>query len=102
VRDPEATLDVRTAPLQLGQRAVEVTHPVVQNRCLPLQMASEQQARPMLGELQLRDARAQRFDGEDDFTAEDVPIEGEVASDITTRHVNEVEPLEGRAVSHGP
>jgi hypothetical protein len=42
------------------------------------------------------------LDGEDDFAAEDVPIEGEVASDITTRHASEVEPLEERAVSHGP
>jgi hypothetical protein len=42
------------------------------------------------------------LDGEDDFTAEDAPIEGEVAGDITTRHASELEPLEERAVSHVP
>src|SRR3954462_7605996 len=59
-------------------------------------MIGKQEMRRVSCQPDLGDPGAERLDRPHDFAAEDVPIEGEVAGDVSAREIDEVERLDGQ------
>ena len=88
---------------QPSQGGVKVSHPVHQDRPIPLEVVGQQHQRRTLGELDRGDPCPHRFDSKDHPAAQDLGEVPKVGGHISTRRVHEVELLEGCGlVSHGP
>lgn len=96
VRYLEGSLTLPATTLELCQRPFEIAHPEDQNGTLALEVIGEQEVRRLLRELDHRDASAHSFDREDDPSPKDVGEVLAIGGDVAARHVDEVEPFEGK------
>ena len=80
---------------QLNQGDVKVSHPIHQDRTIPLEVVGQQHQRRTLGELDRGHPCPHRLDSKDHTTAQDLGDIPKVRGHISTRRVHEVELLEG-------
>src|SRR3954468_9146829 len=96
VRNAEHRLTLPAAAFQLGDRGVQPGDAVDQHGAISLQMTGEQDVGRLAGQADHRDPGVEGLDCELQVGAQHAREVLDVASHVVARHVEEVEPFEGR------
>ena len=91
--DLEARSYLYPSVTELGECSIEISHAVDEHWSLALKVPGKQHRRWMRAQPHHRNTRSERFDREDQFPAQTRTEVHHVRGNVTTWHVNKVDPV---------